>query len=559
MGNLLICDNFLCSVYVLACKNARMILRSAAIVFGILLSTSLALKAQDEESGESLQKLHRLFSILDEHYVDDYNTQKVTEEAIRAILKELDPHSNYLTAEELQTANENLSGSFEGVGITYNNDDDTLLIISTQNDGPADKAGICPGDRIVFVDDSLIAGIGISSARLSRLLRGKKGSTVVLKVLREERADTLVFKVKRDKIPVESVTASYLIDEETGLVKITRFGAQTAEDMKEAIKKLRKSGMRQLILDLRGNPGGYLHVAVDMCSEFFAREELVVFTEGKESRRKDYFSKGKGIFEEGKLAVLIDENSASASEIVSGAIQDLDRGIIIGRRSYGKGLVQNTYSFSDGSAARITTARYYTPSGRCIQRPYNEGKDKYNEELKRRMESGELLSAEQIKLPDSLKFYTKSGRIVYGSGGIIPDIFVAVDTLENDSLIKTMNRQNLFYRFAINYGNKHRKELGKKYPTPETFKKDIVADETIREAFSAYLKTKEKTMDWMTLTPVAKSYITNRIKANLGRILWDNEFFITLLNEEDPVIIAAMKALKENKPGEPVQQTEKKQ
>jgi carboxyl-terminal processing protease len=536
-----------------------MILRSIPIFFSIFLVTSQFLKAQDEFTGESLQKLHRLFSILDEHYVDDYNSQKVTEEAIRAILKELDPHSNYLTAEELRTANENLSGSFEGVGITYNNDDDTLLVISTQEDGPADKAGICPGDRIVFVDDSLIAGISINTTRLSTLLRGKKGSTVVLKVLRDERADTLVFNVKRDKIPVESVTASYLIDEETGLVKIARFGAQTAEDMKEAIKKLKKAGMRQLILDLRGNPGGYLHVAVDMCSEFLEREELVVFTEGRESRRKEYFSKGKGVFDEGKLAVLIDENSASASEIVSGAMQDLDRGIIIGRRSYGKGLVQNTYPFSDGSAARITTARYYTPSGRCIQRPYNEGKDKYNEEIKRRMESGELLSADQIKIPDSLKFYTKAGRTVYGSGGIIPDIFVAADTLENDSLIKTMDRQNLFYRFAVKYVNKHRKELGKKYPTPETFKKDVVADEAIREAFSEYLKSKEKTITWANCTPAVVNYMTNRIKANMGRVLWDNEFFITLLNEEDPAIIAAIRAMKENKPDEPVQQTEKKQ
>lgn len=536
-----------------------MILRSIPIVFFIFLSASQVLKAQEEESGKSIQKLERLFSILDDHYVADYNSEVVTEEAIRAILKQLDPHSNYLTAEELQTTNENLQGSFEGVGITYNNDDDTLLVISTQQNGPADKAGICPGDRVIFVGDSLIAGIGINSARLSSLLRGKKGSFVVLKVLRDERPDTLFFKVKRDKIPVESVTASYLIDGETGLVKITRFGAQTADEMKEAIKKLKKDGMRQLILDLRGNPGGYLHVAVDMCGEFLDMEELVVFTEGKESRRREYFSKGKGVFDEGKLAVLIDENSASASEIVSGAVQDLDRGIIIGRRSFGKGLVQNTYPFADGSAARITTARYYTPSGRCIQRPYNEGKDKYNEEIKRRMESGELQSADHIKIPDSLKFFTKAGRIVYGSGGIIPDVFVAADTLENDSLIKAINRQNLFYRFAIKYVNKHRKELSKKYPTSEIFKNNFVADDVIKEAFSEYLKSKEKTIDWTSLSPVVKNYLMSRVKANMGRVMWDNEFFIALLNESDPAVYAAIKAMKENKLNELVQQTDKKQ
>lgn len=517
-------------------------------------SVVLSSAAQNEESAKSLQKMHRLFDILDAHYVDTYDAPRVTEEAIKAILKELDPHSSYLTAEELKIANENLQGSFEGVGITYNNDDDTLLVISTVDNGPADKAGICPGDRIIFVDDSVIAGIKITSARLSNLLRGKKGTTVVLKVLREGSPDTLSFRVRRDKIALESVTASYMIDSHTGYVKVVRFGAQTVEELKNAVKKLKKQGMTQLILDLRGNPGGYLQTAVDMCSEFLPKNELIVFTEGRESNRKDYFTKGEGIFSEGRLAVLIDENSASASEIVSGALQDLDRGIIVGRRSFGKGLVQNTFNFSDGSAARITTARYYTPSGRCIQRPYAEGKDKYYEELKRRMESGELQSADHIKIPDSLKFYTRAGRIVYGSGGIIPDVFVPADSLENDSLIKAMSRQNFFYRFAVKFVNQNRKDLVGKYPDFVIFRKEFFADEEVLSAFSSYFEAKEKRLDWQNLPPATLNYAKNQIKANIARVLWNDTEFTAILNETDPVVSAALKALESEKYSELVQQ-----
>jgi carboxyl-terminal processing protease len=337
-------------------------------------------------------------------------------------------------------------------------------------------------------------------------------------------------------------------------VKVIRFGAQTVQEMKDAVKKLKKQGMTQLVLDLRGNPGGYLHTAVDMCSELLPKNEFIVFTEGKESKRKDYFTKGGGIFEEGRLAILIDENSASASEIVSGAVQDLDRGIVVGRRSFGKGLVQNTYNFSDGSAARITTARYYTPSGRCIQRPYKEGKDKYYDELKRRMESGELQSADHIKIPDSLKFYTKAGRIVYGSGGIIPDVFVAADSLENDSLIKVINRQNFFYRFAVKYANQNRKDLGKKYPDFDRFRRQFDVDESVLSAFASYLEAKDKPVDWQSLTPATLAYAKNQIKANIARVLWNNTEFTAILNENDPVVSAALEALESNKLSELVQQ-----
>ncbi|MCG9910256.1 MAG: S41 family peptidase [Flavobacteriales bacterium] len=523
------------------------------ILFFLATITGIATNAQTDNLGESLQKIHRLFSILDNNYVDNYNAKKATEDAIRAILKELDPHSNYLTADELKSSNENLKGSFEGVGITYNNDDDTLLVLSTVENGPADKAGICPGDRIIFVGDSLIAGINISGERLSSLLRGKKGSEVVLKIVREDYADTLIFKVKRDKVPVESVTSYYMINSDIAYIKVIRFGAQTADDLKSAIKKLKKQGMQHLVLDLRGNPGGYLHIAVEMLDEFIDKNELILYTEGKESKRKDYFSKSGGLFEDGRLAVLIDENSASASEIISGAVQDLDRGIVIGRRSFGKGLVQNTYSFADGSAARITTARYYTPSGRCIQRPYSQGKEKYYEELKKRFDNGELTSLENIQLPDSLKFLTKSRRVVYGGGGIMPDIFVPIDTLASDSLVKILNQKNLLYRFSVKYADKNRKELSKKYPSFDSFKIHFKTQPEQLDQFKKFCEDKGFPIQWDEISTPVIRYTEHMIKANIARVLWNTTEFTHISNEIDPVIQTAVQALENNKLAEMVQ------
>jgi len=510
----------------------------------------MSLSAQTDAMGESLQKIHRLFTILESNYVDNYDSKKATEDAIKAILKELDPHSNYLDAGELKRANESLQGSFEGVGITYNNDEDTLLIVSVIEDGPADKAGICPGDRVMFVGDSLIAGININAARLSNLLRGKKGSEVVLRVLREDQPDTLTFKVKRDKIAIESVSSAYMVTDRVGYIKVLRFGAQTASELNDAIKKLKKQGMENLILDLRGNPGGYLHAAVEMCDELLPKNDLIVYTQGKESKRKDFYTKPGGIFETGKLAVLIDENSASASEIVSGAVQDLDRGLVIGRRSFGKGLVQNTYTFADGSAARITTARYYTPSGRCIQRPYTGGKDKYYEELKKRYERGELSSADSIVFPDSLKFKTKTGRIVYAAGGIMPDIFVPLDSLFTDSVVKVMNDKNLLYRFGVRYVQQNRKKLMKEYSGFEAFRNNYHVDGATLEQFGLFCLEKGTDIKLASLNQDVRSYAEIMLKANIARIIWNTNEYTAILNERDPVMKAALLAFEKDKMAE---------
>lgn len=512
-----------------------------------LISFTSHAQVPADDIATSLQKLNRLFSTLDAHYVDGYNSKKATEDAIRAILKELDPHSNYLTAEELKVSNENLQGSFEGVGITYDNDSDTLLIISTIDNGPADRAGICPGDKIIYVGDSLIAGISISSDRISKLLRGKKGSEVIIKVLREDENDLVTFALKRDKIPIESVTASYMINAEIGYIKVVRFGSQTVADLKDRIKKLKKQGMQHLILDLRGNPGGYLHAAVEMVDEFIGKDELVLYTQGKESKRKDYFTKGGGSFEDGRLAVLIDEGSASASEIVSGAIQDLDRGIVIGRRSFGKGLVQNTYPLGDGSVARITTARYYTPTGRSIQRPYNQGKDKYYEDLKKRFERGELTSSDNIHLPDSLKYLTKGGRTVYGGGGIMPDIFVPMDSLSKDSLVKKLHEKNIFYRYAVRYISKHRKEFVRNYGTPEIFRKNFVMDNNIFGEFAMFCNEKGFQADLSNMNMDILKYTDTLIKAYIADIVWDQSAYIAIYNERDQTIKIAIEAIEKDK------------
>lgn len=516
----------------------------------LLLSVSFSntAKAQSPNNlGESLQKIHQLFSILETNYVDKYDAKKATEDAIKAVLKELDPHSNYLTAEEVKNSNEPLQGSFEGVGIAYNNDDDTLIVVSTIEDGPADRSGVCPGDKVIYVGDTLIAGVNISAGRISNLLRGKKGSEVFLRVVREDVKDTLTFKIRRDRIPIESVTAHYMVTPEIGYVKVIRFGAKTVDDMKNALKKLKKQGMQHLILDLRGNPGGYLHAAVEMADEFISKDQLIVYTEGRESKRKDYFTKNGGIFEDGRLAVLIDEGSASASEIVSGAVQDLDRGIVIGRRSFGKGLVQNTYYFQDGSAARITTARYYTPAGRSIQRPYNQGKDKYYEELKKRFERGELTTLDSIHLPDSLKYTTKSGRTVYGGGGIMPDIFVPLDSLSTDSVVEKLNDKNLIYRFAVRYTNHNRKDLIRQFPSFEQFRKSFNAGPELLDLFSQFCIEKGQPLVWAHLNPNILRYSEIMIKANIARLLWDNNEFMAVANERDPAFQAAVDALEKDK------------
>jgi carboxyl-terminal processing protease len=518
--------------------NFRYILQLLA-----LFACPLALFAQDEDWKKSEEKFQRMLQLIKSHYVEKVQPDKIAEDAIKGVLKELDPHSYYMNSTEIKEANEPLQGNFEGVGIQYHFEDDTLLVLNVIHDGPAEKAGVLPGDRIIYAGDSLISGAKRKTKDLTTFLKGKKGTEVVLKILRRGNDGFLTLSVKRDKVPIYSVPAYYMATEDIGYIKVTRFAATTMKDLQSAIKKLKKEGMKALILDLQGNSGGYLNTAVEMADEFLDKDELIVYTEGLNSAKKNFMSTKNGHFTEGKLAVLIDEGSASASEIVSGALQDLDRGIVVGRRSFGKGLVQNTYYFADGSGARLTTARYFTPSGRSIQRPYSKGKEKYYEELRKRLERGELSNADSIKFPDSLKYKTKSGRTVFGGGGIMPDIFVPIDTLMNDSALKALNSKNLYYIYAIHYVEENRKELNKKYSDFEKFDKSFEVDSAIVSGFEAFAKTKEVSVSVNELEAEKARRLKNTLRANIARVLWDIQEYTIIINRQDKNFLKAIEAI----------------
>ena len=377
-----------------------------------------------------LRKLQIAELAISNLYVDSVDEQKLVEDGIRGMIEKLDPHSSYLTPKEVKAANEPLQGNFEGIGVQFNMVEDTLLVIQPVTNGPSEKVGILAGDRIVKVNDTIIAGVKMSKEEIMRRLRGPKDTKVLLGIVRRDIADTLQFTVIRDKIPVKSVDASYMIRPQVGYIRIGSFGATTHEEFCERLKALKKQGMKSLVLDLQENGGGYLQSAVQIADEFLQSDNLIVYTEGRRTRRADYKARDGGLFSEGKVIVLVDSYTASAAEIVSGAIQDHDRGLVVGRRTFGKGLVQRPIDLPDGSMIRLTVAHYYTPSGRCIQKPYEKGKkQEYAEDMLHRLKSGELMSADSVHFADSLKYYTlKERRVVYGGGGIMPDEFVPLDT-----------------------------------------------------------------------------------------------------------------------------------
>ena len=398
------------------------------LMSGLCLCGALLVSAQNKILNSPARKLQLAEFAIANLYVDDVDEDKLVEDAIINMLEELDPHSTYSDAEEVKKLNEPLVGNFDGIGVQFNMATDTLFIIQPVSGGPSEKVGILAGDRIIEVNDTVIAGVKMSTEEIMRRLRGPKGTKVNLKIMRRGVSGLLPFTVKRDKIPVYSLDASYMMNKTTGYIRISRFAATTAEEFEKALHDLQKKGMRNLILDLQGNGGGYLNAAIEIANHMLQKGELIVYTEGKRNPRTEFNARGNGDFRDGKLVVLVDEFSASASEIVTGAIQDWDRGTVVGRRTFGKGLVQRPIDLPDGSMIRLTVARYYTPSGRCIQKPY-ESIEQYNKDLIERYNRGEMLSADSIHFPDSLKAKTlKLGRTVYGGGGIMPDYFVPIDT-----------------------------------------------------------------------------------------------------------------------------------
>jgi len=495
---------------------------------------------------DASRKFDALLQLVNYTYVDSTDANELVEDAIVAVLKELDPHSVYIPKEELKKMNEPLVGNFEGIGIQFNILHDTLMVVSPISGGPSEKVGLRAGDKIIEVDGENIAGIGLKNSDVTKKLRGKKGTKVNLGIKRRKITELLNFTITRDKIPIFSVDASYMATPEIGYIKVSRFAKNTTTEFKEGLKKLKEQNMKHLILDLRGNGGGYLRTAIQLADEFIGDRKLIVYTEGVKNPKQEYYTTTKGGFEQGKLVLLIDEGSASASEIVSGAIQDYDRGLIIGRRSFGKGLVQKPFTLPDGSAIRLTVARYHTPSGRCIQRPYNKGKEAYYKEFSRRFKNGEYMSEDSISFPDSLKFKTlKSGRTVYGGGGIMPDIFVPIDTTQSSVYFGKVVRSGILNEYVLTYMDSHRKELKEKYKDVPSFKKIFNAEGEVLNDFIEYASKNDIKKNEEQIS-TSKKLLVIRLKALIARNLWNTSAYYQIANELNDSYLKAIEEINSN-------------
>ncbi len=514
------------------------------IILSIAFLSNIAIFAQLDLP---TYKFGRVLSLIDAYYVDTVNTNKLVEDAIIGMLKELDPHSVYISKDEVARMNEPLQGSFDGIGIQFNILDDTLLVVNPIPGGPSEKLGIRAGDRIVEVDGKNIAGIGLKNSDVIKMLRGEKGTQVNVKILRHGEKDLLDFTITRDKIPIYSLDAAYMVNKEIGYIKLNRFAATSMGEFYKAFEKLQKQGVKKLILDLRGNGGGYLNTAVNLADQFLPEGNMIVYTKGIHAPRYEEKATAAGVFEKGKLVVLVDEGSASASEIVTGAIQDWDRGIVIGRRTFGKGLVQRPYMLPDNSMIRLTVARYYTPSGRCIQKSYAHGVKDYSEDIINRYNHGELTNADSIHFPDSLKYSTlKLKRTVYGGGGIMPDIFVPLDTTKLPELYAKLVRKGIIYQFTVSYMDKHRDELKQQYPDFKTYKnKFSVSDKMLNELYKKAEKEKLKYKD--EDKKEARKDISRLIKALIARDLWDMSEYFQIINPDDKTYNKAIEVLSNDK------------
>ena len=486
--------------------------------------------SQSSDFEEQGQKFNTLLYYMDQLYVEDTDMESLVETAIVNMLEEMDPHSVYIPAEELQAADEPLNGNFEGVGIQFNIFRDTIMVVSPISGGPSEKLGIMAGDRIVTVDGEVVAGTGVTNKDVQRLLKGPKGTLVTVGIKRGNDPELLTFEIIRDKIPIFSVDASFMVAPGIGYVKVNRFSKSTMSELYKAFAKLQQEGMEDLILDLQGNGGGMLRTAIQMADEFLSEQKLIVYTEGRSFPRDDTYARIPGRFEKGRLVVLIDQGSASASEIVSGAVQDWDRGLIVGRRSFGKGLVQRPVNLPDGSAVRLTVQKYYTPSGRCIQKPYDEGVDAYRMEKFDRYDTGELMSLDSLELPDSLKYETRlRGRTVYGGGGIVPDVFVPLDTTDNSAYFRSILRKGLDNRFALTYVDSLRAELESAYPTEDVFLEKFEVTGQMLEDFQAFATDEGVEFDEEDWSKSGDA-IALRLKAMMGRNLLEQSTFYRVIS-----------------------------
>ncbi len=484
-----------------------------------------------------------VISYIRQDYVDSVNVDELNRSAIEGILADLDPHSQFIPAEDFNEVNDPLLGNFDGIGVQFRLEKDTVYIINTIPGGPSAKAGILAGDRIIKVEDKLIAGVKVTNNDVMKVLKGERGTKVNISIYRRGVKELLKFELTRDVIPTYSIDIAFIPEKSTGYIKLSKFSATTAEELSQALITLKSKGMNSLILDLRGNSGGYLQAAINVADEFLTAGKLIVYTEGINRPRQIANATGKGLFETGKLAVLIDEGSASSSEIVAGALQDNDRAIIIGRRSFGKGLVQEQLSLPDGSAIRLTVARYYTPTGRSIQKPYTKGHaGEYGDELYNRMAHGELENQDSIKFNDSLRYTTPGGRVVYGGGGIMPDVFLPIEKNVKYAYYNAIMNKGLVYQFAFDYTDRYRKTLNS-YKNFDDFDRQFIITPAVFQNFVDFGTKNEIKPDQAGIA-FSRNEISNLIKALVARNLFDEKGFYPIFLKTDKTYLRALEELK---------------
>lgn len=516
----------------------RKIVLSCLIVWGM----GMSLFAQQVD--RNARKLQLALFAISNLYVDSTSETKLVEDAIVGMLEKLDPHSTYMDPEETKEMNEPLQGNFDGIGIQFNMLTDTVYVIQVIPGGPSEKVGLMAGDRIIEVDDTLIAGVKMKTTDIMKRLRGPKGTEVRVKVKRGENPNLMDYRIIRGKIPMYSLDAAYMADKHTGYIKLNRFAASSANEFREALEKLRKEGLKNLILDLQGNGGGYLNIAIELADEFLEKQRLIVYTQGSKQVREEAHSTARGQFQEGRLVILVDESSASASEIVTGAVQDWDRGVVVGRRTFGKGLVQKPIPLPDGSMIRLTVSRYYTPTGRCIQKPYEQGNlEAYRHDLIDRYNRGELMTADSIHFPDSMKYQTLvTERTVYGGGGIMPDVFIPVDTTRYTDYHRKLVASGMVNRVAMNYIDRHRAELKAAYPAFPAYKQGFVVDEPLLQEL-IQLGEQEQIKYEEAEFSRSKELIALQIKALIARDLFDMAQYFQIINEDNPSYLKALEII----------------
>ena len=518
---------------------------SLVLIFGVFIGTLFNFKSGNniiiKKNNTKSSKLENVLEFITQNYVDTIDADSLRDMTLVAMLHSLDPHSDYISAKELSTVNEPLQGNFDGIGVEFNILNDTITVVNPINGGPSEKAGIQSGDKIIKVNGALVAGIKITNKQVFSTLRGERGTKVNIQIKRNGLTKLLDFTIMRGEIPIYSVDAGYMLTATTGYIKISRFGATTYKEYLSAFNNLKKQGMKKMIIDLRGNGGGYLNAAVDITDEFLNKGMRIVYTQGQASPRREYKASDRGGYENDPLAILIDEGSASASEILAGAVQDNDRAILVGRRTFGKGLVQEQMEMLDGSAIRLTTARYYTPTGRCIQKPYNKGNAAYYEEEFNRYETGELLQEDSIKISNNVKYKTPSGKIVYGGGGITPDYFVGIDTTYRSYWLTRIAYAGFLSDFSLEEVDKNRQAFQKYKTTTAFISEFIVTDDRINK-FISYCEKNGINKDEKSIKK-GKEYLKTQLKALIGRNLFGNEAYYPISQKNDPSIAKALEVL----------------